>query len=106
MHSRDGCRTCSLARPLGSVKLLTRNCAARPTGRSNGCAPLTLRVAPLLAGAILLGTACRIAPPPLERATLLAEHGREAEAIDLLEQHVAAHPEDVAERRQLIRLYG
>jgi tetratricopeptide (TPR) repeat protein len=60
----------------------------------------------LLAGAILLGTACRIAPPPLERANLLAEHGRETEAIDLLETHLAAHPGDVAERRQLIRLYG
>lgn len=56
--------------------------------------------------AILLGMACRIAPPPLERASLLAERGRETEAIDLLEQHLAAHPGDVAERRQLIRLYG
>jgi tetratricopeptide (TPR) repeat protein len=60
----------------------------------------------LLAGAILLAPACRLAPPPLERASLLAERGRETEAIDLLEKHLAAHPEDVAERRQLIRLYG
>jgi tetratricopeptide (TPR) repeat protein len=67
---------------------------------------LTLRVAALLAGAILLGTACRIDPPPRERANLLAEHGREIEAIELLEKHLAAHPGDVAERRQLIRLYG
>jgi tetratricopeptide (TPR) repeat protein len=56
--------------------------------------------------ALVLGVACRIDPPPLERASLLAERGRETEAIDLLEQHLAAHPSDIAERRQLIRLYG
>jgi tetratricopeptide (TPR) repeat protein len=42
----------------------------------------------------------------LERANLLADHGREPEAIRLLEEHLASHPADVTERRQLIRLYG
>jgi len=56
--------------------------------------------------AALLSAACHVGPPPLERANLLADHGRETEAIGLLEQHLAAHPADVAERRQLIRLYG
>ena len=106
MHSRDSCR-CSLPRQTGLVKLLTRNCDRRPSGRSRARAPLTPRVGVLLAcGAIWLGTACRIDPPALERASLLAEHGREKEAIDLLEQHLATHPGDIAERRQLIRLYG
>ena len=91
---------------MGPVKLLTRNCAPRPSGRSNADAGFTLRVGALLAGAVLLGTACRIDPPPLERANLLAEHGRETEAIELLEKHLATHPADIAERRQLIRLYG
>lgn len=45
-------------------------------------------------------------PPPLERASLLAEHGRGTEAIALLEEHLAANPEDIAARRQLIRLYA
>src|SRR4051794_9001381 len=98
MHSRDGCSTCSLARSTEFVKLLTRNCGPRPSGRSKAAPRLTPRVGALLAGAILLG-ACRLDPAPLERANVLAEHGRETEAIDLLEKHLATHPVDIAERR-------
>jgi len=47
-----------------------------------------------------------MSPPALERASLLAERGREGEAIALLEQHLVAQPSDIAARRQLIRLYG
>ncbi|MEO8181537.1 MAG: tetratricopeptide repeat protein [Deltaproteobacteria bacterium] len=68
---------------------------------------LELRVGRLLAaGALLLGMACHMSPPALERASLLTEHGRAPEAIRLLEEHLAADPADVAARRQLIRLYG
>jgi tetratricopeptide (TPR) repeat protein len=64
------------------------------------------RRARLVASLLPLLGACRIDPPALERAHLLAEHGREYEAIGVLEGHLASHPGDVAERRQLIRLYG
>jgi Flp pilus assembly protein TadD len=42
----------------------------------------------------------------VERATLLAERGRTQEAIETLEQYLDEHPEDVEERRLLIRLHG
>lgn len=51
-------------------------------------------------------SACSLGTPPLQRATLLAERGRTSEAIETLEQHLAAHPAEQAERRLLIRLYG
>lgn len=57
--------------------------------------------------AVLLATAgCRMNPPVLQRATLLAERGREEEAIRLLREHLVVNPGDMAARRQLIRLYG
>ena len=63
-------------------------------------------VAPLAVFAVLLQPGCRLQPPALERAALLTEHGKESEAIAVLEEHLASHAEDVAERQQLIRLYG
>ena len=105
MLLRDDCEICSLARRGEHVKLLRRNCLHRPSGRSSGWAVLALRVGALTA-ALLPAAGCRVSPPPLERANLLAEHGREPEAIHLLEEHLVSHPADVAERRQLIRLYG
>jgi tetratricopeptide (TPR) repeat protein len=51
-------------------------------------------------------SACSVAPPPLQRATLLAERGRTPEAIRVLEAYLTAHPAEQAERRLLIRLYG
>jgi tetratricopeptide (TPR) repeat protein len=54
----------------------------------------------------LLALACRMNAPALERAHMLAEHGKDEEAISVLEAHLESHPEDVRERRQLIRLYG
>jgi len=104
MLLRESCEICSLARRGEYVKLLSRNCRPRPSRRSSGRAALALRVAALAAALLLSG--CGLSPAPLERANLLAEHGREPEAIGLLEQHLASHPGDVAERRQLIRLYG
>jgi tetratricopeptide (TPR) repeat protein len=50
--------------------------------------------------------ACTLGPPPLQRATLLAERGRTAEAIETLERRLLEHPEEHAERSLLIRLYG
>jgi len=44
------------------------------------------------------------APTPRERATSLAREHREAEAIHILEQHLACHGDDVASRRLLIRV--
>lgn len=58
----------------------------------------------LLVAALGLG-AC-LGPAPIDRATLLADRGRTGEAIQALEQHLAQHPEAVAERRLLIRLLG
>jgi len=63
-------------------------------------------VAALALLSVLLQPGCRFEPPAFERAAMLAEHGKELEAIGVLEEHLSAHPEDVAERRQLIRLYG
>lgn len=45
-------------------------------------------------------------PPVLQRASLLAERGREEEAIRLLTAHLVVNPADMPARRQLIRLYG
>lgn len=42
----------------------------------------------------------------MQRATMLAEHGRTQEAVHVLEEHLRDHPHDVEERRLLIRLYG
>lgn len=50
--------------------------------------------------------ACRLEPPLLERAALLASRGQAQQAAALLDEHLASHPEGVAERRMLIRLYG
>jgi tetratricopeptide (TPR) repeat protein len=51
-------------------------------------------------------SACSLGTPPLQRATALAERGRTAEAIRTLEDYLAAHPSELAERRLLIRLHG
>jgi tetratricopeptide (TPR) repeat protein len=47
-----------------------------------------------------------MSPPVIQRATLLAERGREEEAIRLLTEHLVVSPEDMPARRKLIRLYG
>lgn len=57
-------------------------------------------------GVALILAACNLRGPALERATLLAEHGRIAQAIQLLNEHVAQRPEAHLERRMLIRLHG
>ncbi|MEY2933938.1 MAG: hypothetical protein RL033_4687 [Pseudomonadota bacterium] len=57
--------------------------------------------------AVLLGAGgCRMSPPAIQRATLLAERGREEEAIRLLAEHLVVSPADMPARRKLIRLYG
>jgi tetratricopeptide (TPR) repeat protein len=102
-----GAPSSSLARPSERVKLLWRNCAHRPSGRSSRSAAREPGVGRRLAiGVLLASMACHLRPPVLERARLLAEHGRAPEAISLLEERVAADPTDVAASRQLIRLYG
>jgi tetratricopeptide (TPR) repeat protein len=63
-------------------------------------------VAALAVLSVLLQPGCRLQPPALERAALLADHGKESEAIGVLEEHLATHADAIAERRQLIRLYG
>jgi tetratricopeptide (TPR) repeat protein len=57
-------------------------------------------------GLFLASPACRLQPPPLERAALLAEHGQAPRAIEVLVEHLKDEAGDVAARRQLIRLYG
>jgi tetratricopeptide (TPR) repeat protein len=62
-----------------------------------------------LGGALLLAflpAACARPPTPIEQAALLSQKGQDAAAIDVLAAHLAKHPRDVAERRQLIRLYA
>jgi tetratricopeptide (TPR) repeat protein len=49
---------------------------------------------------------CHLDVPALDRATLLAERGQTADAIELLEAHVREHPPALDERRLLIRLHG
>lgn len=58
--------------------------------------------ATVLAAAIALA-GC-VHPGPVERAQQLVRLHREAEARKTLEQHLAAHPEDVAARRMLVRV--
>jgi tetratricopeptide (TPR) repeat protein len=53
-----------------------------------------------------LPLSCHLEAPALERATLLAERGQTADAIELLEAQVGEHPPGLDERRLLIRLYG
>lgn len=60
-----------------------------------------MRFAPL---AVLSVLACASTASPVQQAALLAEKGRDREAIDLLEAHLRKHPEAVVERRLLIRL--
>ena len=50
--------------------------------------------------------ACGAAATVRQRAGLLVEKGQTAEAARLLEEHVAAHPDAIAERRLLIRVHG
>jgi tetratricopeptide (TPR) repeat protein len=51
-------------------------------------------------------TGCSLQPAPIERAALLAEHGRVEDAISVLEEHLAQHPTSHDERKLLIRLHG
>ena len=74
-----------------------------PTISASCCGTLSGACGWLLA-ALLWG--CHLSPPPFERAALLAERGRNAEAIQLLEDHLGAHPTDHRERKLLIRLHG
>lgn len=60
-----------------------------------------MRFAPL---AVLTALACASTATPVQEAALLSEKGRDAEAIAVLEAHLAKHPEAVAERRMLLRL--
>jgi tetratricopeptide (TPR) repeat protein len=55
---------------------------------------------------LLANTACRLQPPAVERAALLAEHGQAQQAIDVLVEHLQAEPADIPARQQLVRLYG
>jgi tetratricopeptide (TPR) repeat protein len=50
--------------------------------------------------------ACRLEAPAIDRATLLAERGQTAEAIDVLRARIRDQPPALAERRLLIRLHG
>lgn len=54
----------------------------------------------------VIGLGCRLGPPALQRATLLAQRGQDWEAIRLLEEHLAAQPSAHEARGLLIRLYG
>jgi len=54
----------------------------------------------------LLPAACAKPPTPIEQAALLSQKGQDAAAITVLTDHLAKHPRDIAERRQLIRLYA
>ncbi len=54
----------------------------------------------------LVVSACSLGPPPLQRAALLADRGRSAEAIRVLVDYLAAHPDAQEERKLLIRLHG
>ena len=49
---------------------------------------------------------CALQPAPLERAAMLAEHGRVEDAIRVLEEHLARQPASHDERKLLIRLHG
>lgn len=49
---------------------------------------------------------CSLQPAPLERAAMLAEHGRVEDAISVLEEHLSRDPASHEERQLLIRLHG
>src|SRR5262245_49489472 len=49
---------------------------------------------------------CHLEAAALDRATLLAERGRTADAIAVLEGDLGEHPPAIEQRRLLIRLYG
>jgi tetratricopeptide (TPR) repeat protein len=58
----------------------------------------------LILPAFLL-VACAVgAPTPFQRATSLAREHREADAIRVLREHLACHPDDIASRRLLVRV--
>lgn len=80
----------------------------RLVARRRGPAKLLRKIsaASLVVGALSLLAACTLGAPALQRATLLADHGRTEEAIRTLEAHLAEHPDEHAERRLLIRLHG
>ncbi|MFO7181428.1 MAG: tetratricopeptide repeat protein [Pseudomonadota bacterium] len=65
-------------------------------------------IALLLAGVLALAaTGCdRSSAGPLSQAVLLADKGRSAEALRLIEQHLTENPSAVAERRLAVRLAG
>jgi tetratricopeptide (TPR) repeat protein len=54
----------------------------------------------------LIVGACGTPPTPVEQAALLSEKGQDREAVALLEAHIRKHPEAIAERRLLIRLFA
>lgn len=87
---------CPVVRPMRSAARL-HLLAPRVVRAALGTAMLWL---------LLESVACRLQPPALERAALLAEHGQVPQAIDVLVEHLKTEPGDVAARRQLIRLYG
>src|SRR5690606_12443165 len=70
--------------------------------------PRMVGIALLLAGVLALATAgCdRSRPGPMSQAVRLADKGRSAEALRLIEEHLAEHPDAVAERRLAVRLAG
>jgi len=70
---------------------------AREAGRTS------LRILAALVLASSLGCAAG-RPTPRERATSLAREHREADAIQILREHLACHDDDVASRRLLIRV--
>jgi len=60
-----------------------------------------------LFGLVLFATGCAFShPEPTSQARMLVQKGRPAEAAQELEQHLRKHPEAVAERRLLIRVYA
>jgi Flp pilus assembly protein TadD len=57
-------------------------------------------------GMTVVLASCSLQPAPIERAAMLAEHGRIEDAIRVLEQHLARDPASHDERKLLIRLHG
>lgn len=62
------------------------------------------RVALVCLGILLMSFGCASSPSLSQRAQLLADKGRYAEASAMLEQHLVEHPDAVAERRLLLRI--
>jgi tetratricopeptide (TPR) repeat protein len=60
----------------------------------------------LAAGIMATVASCASAGTPVQEATLLASAGEGRRAIELLRSHLATHPDSLAERRLLVRLYG